>query len=104
MFLKQLQRDDIEQDADTTNEQEETQPVQTPSSAHRSVDSDKIIKWTKVSLSDPTIKFAVLKRTAQLLGIRIPDPEIGSIRNARDLVHVLQKKPKTIKLEEEVAG
>lgn len=58
--------------------------------------------WRSVSLRDPSLKFAVLKRTSQLLGQRIPDPQISSVRTAANLVDIFCKKPKPKKLFREL--
>lgn len=57
--------------------------------------------WREVALTDPQTKFAVLKRTAQLLGTRIPDPMLADIHDASTLLQALQKKPKPAKLVKE---
>lgn len=54
--------------------------------------------WLQVSLEDPEIKFAVLKRTMQLTGIRIPDSVISSANTAKALLNHLLTKPKPRKL------
>ena len=58
--------------------------------------------WRNISLRDPALKFAVLKRTSQLLGQRIPDPQISSINTTTNLLDVLCKKPKPKKLVREL--
>ena len=58
--------------------------------------------WLGVSLLDPDLKFAVLKRTSQLLGLRIPDPQVGPIQDTSSLLAVLTKKPKPKKLAKEL--
>ena len=58
--------------------------------------------WRSLPLTDPSLKFAVLKRTAQLLGARIPDPAVASINTTADLSNVLSRKPKSTKLHQEI--
>ncbi|KAL9099822.1 MAG: hypothetical protein Q9163_004725, partial [Psora crenata] len=58
--------------------------------------------WRTIPLIDPDLKFAILKRTSQLLGLRVPDPQIASINDTTALLHVLLKKPKPKKLVEEI--
>ncbi|KAL2047690.1 hypothetical protein N7G274_000732 [Stereocaulon virgatum] len=61
--------------------------------------------WRNMSLEDPEIKFAVLKRVMQLTGTRIPDPVIADIKNTKLLLSHLLKKTKAKKLAENlVAG
>ncbi|CCU81632.1 hypothetical protein BGHDH14_bgh03879 [Blumeria hordei DH14] len=56
--------------------------------------------WTKTSLRDPAIKFAVIKRMMQLSGIRIPDNVITSAETIRALLNHIVKPPKSHKLLE----
>ena len=56
--------------------------------------------WTKTSLRDPAIKFAVIKRMMQLSGIRIPDNIITSTETIRSLLNHIIKPPKSHKLVE----
>ena len=58
--------------------------------------------WRTVPLTNPELKFAILKRTTQLLGLRIPDPQIISIKDAASLLDVLLIKSKPKKLSEEL--
>ena len=58
--------------------------------------------WRDVSLTDPTIKFAVTKRASQLLGLRIHDPDIMKINDAAGLVELFTKKPKPKRLQEQL--
>ena len=57
--------------------------------------------WREMTFTDPQTKFAVLKRTAQLLGTRIPDPIVAEIHDASTLLQALLKKPKPAKLVKE---
>ncbi|KIN02020.1 hypothetical protein OIDMADRAFT_103267 [Oidiodendron maius Zn] len=56
--------------------------------------------WFEVSIEEPEVKFAVLKRTMQLTGIRIPDPVIRSSNTAEALLRHLITPPKPTKLAE----
>ncbi|KAI9641010.1 hypothetical protein NHQ30_010437 [Ciborinia camelliae] len=56
--------------------------------------------WLQVSLADPEIKFAVVKRTMQLTGIRIPDNAINSSSTAEKLLQNLITPPKPSTLKE----
>ncbi|CZT48256.1 uncharacterized protein RSE6_08929 [Rhynchosporium secalis] len=56
--------------------------------------------WLQVSLENPEMKFAVLKRFMQLTGIRIPDAHLGSSRTASALLKSLIVQPKPRKLVE----
>ncbi|PQE12552.1 Ribosomal L50 mitochondria protein [Rutstroemia sp. NJR-2017a BBW] len=58
--------------------------------------------WLQISLVDPAIKFAVLKRTMQLTGVRIPDNVIKSSNTARALLTHIITPPKPKKLVEEL--
>ena len=58
--------------------------------------------WRDVSLRDSHLKFAVLKRTSQLLGTRFPDPMIAQIDDVPTLLEALMKKPKPAKLIKEL--
>ncbi|KAB8302935.1 hypothetical protein EYC80_006251 [Monilinia laxa] len=55
--------------------------------------------WLQVSLADPAIKFAVVKRTMQLTGTRIPDNVINSANTIEKLLqHIITPpKPPTLK-------
>ena len=85
-------------------EESEAQAVPQDEASGAEIDSATSIRWSKISLSDPELKFAVLKRTSQLLGLRIPDPGIDSVVKAGDLVEQLSRRPKAMKLEKEVGG
>ncbi|KAG4429057.1 hypothetical protein IFR05_015461 [Cadophora sp. M221] len=54
--------------------------------------------WLQVSLEDPEIKFAVLKRMMQLTGIRIPDAHLKSSKTASTILKLLIIPPKPRKL------
>ena len=56
--------------------------------------------WGDTSLKESGLKFAVVKRTSQLLGMRVPDPAIATISKASDLVQSLVDKPKPTKLQD----
>ncbi|KAK4695682.1 hypothetical protein P7C71_g2119, partial [Lecanoromycetidae sp. Uapishka_2] len=56
--------------------------------------------WRNISLDDPQIKFAVIKRVMQLTGVRIPDPDISSITSTKALLGHLVRKPKAKRLAE----
>ncbi|KAH6719135.1 ribosomal subunit 39S-domain-containing protein [Leptodontidium sp. MPI-SDFR-AT-0119] len=55
-------------------------------------------EWLQVSLENPEIKFAVLKRMMQLTGIRIPDAHLNSSKTASALLKLLIIPPKPRKL------
>ncbi|TVY42846.1 hypothetical protein LSUB1_G003757 [Lachnellula subtilissima] len=54
--------------------------------------------WLQVSVEDPEIKFAILKRTLQLTGVRVPDSAIRSTRTAQSILSHLVTPPKPRKL------
>ncbi|KAE8453782.1 hypothetical protein EG329_009294 [Mollisiaceae sp. DMI_Dod_QoI] len=56
--------------------------------------------WRQVSLEDPEIKFAVLKRVLRITGIRIPDSAIQPSKTAGAFLSQLIKPPKPRKLAE----
>ncbi|MCJ1250805.1 hypothetical protein MMC30_008033 [Trapelia coarctata] len=58
--------------------------------------------WLAVSLQEPTLKFAILKRTMQLVGKRIPDSVIAKIHVVQDLVDHLTEILKPKKLAEQL--
>lgn len=58
--------------------------------------------WKDVSLADPAIKFAVMKRASQMLGLRILDPDIMKINDTGGLIQLFTKKPKPKRLQEEI--
>ena len=58
--------------------------------------------WLDIPLADPSLKFAILKRTSQILGLRIPDPQVASINDISSLLGVLVQKPKPRKLAKEI--
>ncbi|KAF1814727.1 hypothetical protein P152DRAFT_411479 [Eremomyces bilateralis CBS 781.70] len=60
-------------------------------------DSD-IEAWRNLSLADPEIKFAVLKRVMQLSGIRVPDHSLHNAFTAGALYECLILPPKQPKL------
>ncbi|QSZ30990.1 hypothetical protein DSL72_000551 [Monilinia vaccinii-corymbosi] len=55
--------------------------------------------WLQISLADPAIKFAVVKRVMQLTGVRIPDNIINSSSTAGKLLQnlIIPPKPPTLK-------
>ncbi|KAL8746952.1 MAG: hypothetical protein Q9184_007676 [Pyrenodesmia sp. 2 TL-2023] len=55
-----------------------------------------------ISLSDPELKFAVVKRAMQLLGTRIPDPNIQAIKTTDDLQRELGHEVKPKKLADQL--
>lgn len=65
--------------------------------------SSETISCGKIPLLDPDLKFAVLKRSSQLLGRRVPDPLIDSIQTVTDLMRVLSQSQRDPKLENTVA-
>ncbi|KAG8529947.1 uncharacterized protein KY384_005428 [Bacidia gigantensis] len=60
--------------------------------------------WHSVRLSDPEMKFAVFKRSAQLTGLRISDCSISSIKDVSDLLRFLKKTPKAKRLSDEISS
>merc|ERR1712225_226795 len=54
--------------------------------------------WLQVSLENPEVKFAVLKRMMQLTGIRIPDAHLNSTKTASALLKLLVIPPKPRKV------
>ncbi|RDW71732.1 hypothetical protein BP5796_07766 [Coleophoma crateriformis] len=61
-------------------------------------------EWYKVSLADPEIKFAVIKRVMQLTGVRISDHAIQSSGTAYALLTRLATPPKSRKLVDDLAA
>lgn len=55
-----------------------------------------------LTLSDPILKFAILKRCSQLVGARVPDNQISSIRHTGDLLRALDQTRKPRKLAEDL--
>lgn len=60
--------------------------------------------WRNVSLGDPAIKFAVIRRVMQLTGRRIPDPDISAIATPSSLLVHLARQPKPKKIAEALLG
>ncbi|KAG0649873.1 hypothetical protein D0Z07_3658 [Hyphodiscus hymeniophilus] len=56
--------------------------------------------WRDISLENPEIKFAVVKRAMQLTGIRIPDAAIKPSNSVKALLNILVIPPKPKKLFE----
>ncbi|PMD55781.1 uncharacterized protein K444DRAFT_537093 [Hyaloscypha bicolor E] len=54
--------------------------------------------WLQISLENPEIKFAIVKRTMQLTGLRIPDAAIMPAKTVKGLLAHLVKPPKPRKL------
>jgi len=54
--------------------------------------------WLQISLENPEVKFAVMKRTMQLTGLRIPDSAIKPSKTVQALLAHLVKPPKPRKL------
>ncbi|KAF2772855.1 hypothetical protein EJ03DRAFT_371763 [Teratosphaeria nubilosa] len=52
-----------------------------------------ISTWTDITLQDPSLKLAILKRTMQLTGHRLPDPAISNSETLADLYDALKQKP-----------
>ncbi|OJD33165.1 ribosomal protein l50 mitochondria protein [Diplodia corticola] len=58
--------------------------------------------WRGISLRDPAIKFAVVKRVMQLAGIRITDPVIAQSNTAGILLDSITRRPPPAKLFEKL--
>ncbi|TQS35300.1 hypothetical protein Golomagni_04284 [Golovinomyces magnicellulatus] len=56
--------------------------------------------WMEIPITDPAIKFAVIKRITNLSGIRIPDVAITSMITTRAFLDQIIKPPKSQKLAE----
>ncbi|RKF77091.1 hypothetical protein GcM1_222046 [Golovinomyces cichoracearum] len=54
--------------------------------------------WMEIPITDPVIKFAVIKRITNLSGIRIPDAAITSMITTRSFLDQIIKPPKSQKL------
>ncbi|TAQ90563.1 hypothetical protein B7494_g1110 [Chlorociboria aeruginascens] len=54
--------------------------------------------WLQVSLADPEVKFAVMKRTMQLTGFRFSDADINSSHTVQALLSHLVEPPKPKKV------
>ncbi|KFZ05174.1 hypothetical protein V501_08620 [Pseudogymnoascus sp. VKM F-4519 (FW-2642)] len=59
--------------------------------------------WLSVSLNDPEVKFAVVKRVLQLTGIRMSDSNINASKNASDILGFMATPPKPKKVIEALA-
>ncbi|KFY07391.1 hypothetical protein V492_07171 [Pseudogymnoascus sp. VKM F-4246] len=59
--------------------------------------------WLSVSLTDPEVKFTVVKRVLQLTGIRLSDSNINAAKNASDLLGFMATPPKPKKVIEALA-
>ncbi|KAK2808572.1 hypothetical protein FQN50_004604 [Emmonsiellopsis sp. PD_5] len=57
----------------------------------------KSLNFLSISIKDPELKFAYLKRTAQLTGHRIPDNELATISKASHLLPIFAEVSKTKK-------
>ncbi|KAK2765214.1 hypothetical protein FQN54_008913 [Arachnomyces sp. PD_36] len=83
-------------DNENVAEKAETTPLAPP----------KDTGFVSLSLNDPQTKFAVLKRTSQITGHRIPDNHISSLKTVSQLINQLvsASKPKPKKLAESLAA
>ncbi|KAH9844824.1 histone transcription regulator 3 [Teratosphaeria destructans] len=54
--------------------------------------------WTDITLQDPSLKLAILKRIMQLTGHRLPDFAISKSKTLADLYDALKKEPEPKKL------
>ncbi|KAH6678376.1 ribosomal subunit 39S-domain-containing protein [Halenospora varia] len=59
--------------------------------------------WLQISVEDPDVKFAVIKRTLQLTGVKVPDAAIRSAKTAKTLLSHLVTPPKPRKLIDALA-
>ncbi|KAI9850775.1 MAG: hypothetical protein M1838_005108 [Thelocarpon superellum] len=59
--------------------------------------------WHSISLADPALKFALLKRTVQLSGHRIPDPQIGAMSHVSSLLTALVTPPPPKKIADRLS-
>ncbi|KAL1618308.1 hypothetical protein SLS54_007285 [Diplodia seriata] len=73
-----------------------------PSAAEEEVSQQEIWALSPISLRDPEIKFAVVKRVMQLTGTRISDPIIAKSDTAGILLSNITKKPQPTKLFEKL--
>ncbi|KAI0376069.1 ribosomal subunit 39S-domain-containing protein [Hypomontagnella monticulosa] len=58
--------------------------------------------WKAASLSDPRIKFAIIKRIFQLTGQLVHDHQLSGITDVRSLLRAVQKSPKPKTLTQEI--
>ncbi|KAL1640299.1 hypothetical protein SLS58_007115 [Diplodia intermedia] len=73
-----------------------------PSATDEEVSQQEIWALSPISLRDPAIKFAVVKRVMQLTGTRISDPIIAKSDTAGILLSNITKKPQPTKLFEKL--
>ncbi|KAH8663134.1 ribosomal subunit 39S-domain-containing protein [Tricladium varicosporioides] len=59
--------------------------------------------WLQISVENPDVKFAVIKRTLQLTGAKVPDAAIRSAKTAKALLSHLITPPKPRKLIDALA-
>ncbi|TVY85030.1 hypothetical protein LSUE1_G001506 [Lachnellula suecica] len=88
--------EDIAADRSEEGPLKHAQPVMTYEELFASWDPS----WLQISVDDPEIKFAVLKRTLQLTGVRVPDSAMKSARTAQSILSHLVTPPKPRKLIE----
>ncbi|RDL42062.1 uncharacterized protein BP5553_02041 [Venustampulla echinocandica] len=91
-----------ESEEDVAADRSEEDPLehQAPTIAYAELVASWDPSWLQVSLDDPEIKFAVIKRSLQLTGVRISDTSIRSITTAKSLLSHLVTPPKPRKLIE----
>ncbi|KAK7727104.1 hypothetical protein SLS57_003138 [Botryosphaeria dothidea] len=66
------------------------------------ISPEEIKAWRRISLRDPEVKFAVIKRVTQLTGIRIPDPVIAESATAGILLNKITTRPAPKKLADKL--
>ncbi|APA07129.1 hypothetical protein SS1G_04157 [Sclerotinia sclerotiorum 1980 UF-70] len=80
-----------ESEEDVTADRSPVDPLKTKAKAQAAPWGNS---WLQISLEDPAVKFAVVKRTMQLIGKRIPDNVISSSSTAEKLLQHLITPPK----------
>ncbi|EKG20774.1 Ribosomal protein L50 mitochondria [Macrophomina phaseolina MS6] len=66
------------------------------------ISPEEVKAWRPISLRDPEVKFAVVKRVMQLTGIRIPDPVIADSATAGILLNKITVRPEPKKLADKL--
>lgn len=90
-----------ESEADVAADRSEVDPLH-PHEFQSMVESWDPI-WLNVSVKDPEIKFAVMKRISQLTGYRLSDADINNSRTVSDILAHLATPPKPRKVIEQLA-
>ncbi|KAK2788562.1 hypothetical protein FQN53_003413 [Emmonsiellopsis sp. PD_33] len=89
--------DEPEAQNETATEIQEEESQDFDTAPTMEISPPKSLNFLSISIKDPELKFAYLKRTAQLTGHRIPDNELASISKASHLLPILAEVSKTKK-------